>query len=98
MNLFPFIKSDIEEVHHITTYKEYEFDFHNNTLTGRLLEGKEALKMWIYKALLTKRYVYPIYSWVGYTLKSLVDGVVTSMFTSMMKEVVVPKKLHHGQV
>lgn len=63
MNLFPFLRSNIEEAHHITTYKEYEFDLNNNTLTGRLLEGKEALKMWIYKALLTSRYIYPIYSW-----------------------------------
>ena len=63
MSLFPFLKGDIGETKPITTYKEYEFDFINNTLTGKLLEGKEALKMWIYKALLTKRYVYPIYSW-----------------------------------
>lgn len=57
------MRSDIEEEHLITTYKEYEFDFNNSTLTGKILEGKEALKMWIYKALLTSRYVYPIYSW-----------------------------------
>ena len=63
MNLFPFMRSDIGEAQHITTYKEYEFDFNNNTLTGKILEGKEGLKMWIYKALLTPRYVYPIYSW-----------------------------------
>ena len=63
MNLFPFMRSDIEEEHLITTYKEYEFDFNNSTLTGKILEGKEAIKMWIYKALLTTRYVHPVYSW-----------------------------------
>ncbi len=63
MSLFPFIKSDVEEVQHINTYKEYEFDFNNNTLTGKILEGKAALKMWIYKALLIPRYTYPIYTW-----------------------------------
>ncbi len=63
MSLFPFMRNDIEETKLITTYKEYEFDFQNNTLAGRILEGKTALKMWIYKALLTKRYIYPIYSW-----------------------------------
>ena len=62
MSLFPFMKSDIEQVQPITTYKEYEFDFNNNTLTGKILEGKEALKMWIYKALQTARYTHPIYS------------------------------------
>ena len=57
------MRSDTEEVQPIITYKEYEFDFNTNTLIGKLLEGKAALKMWIYKALLTKRYIYPIYSW-----------------------------------
>ncbi len=55
--------SDTEEVQPITTYNEYEFDFNTNTLTGKILEGKTALKMWIYKAFLTNRYIYPIYSW-----------------------------------
>lgn len=63
MSLFPFMRSDIGETKPITTYKEYEFDFNNNILTGKLLKGKAALKMWIYKALLTQRYIYPIYSW-----------------------------------
>ena len=63
MSLFPFIRSDTEQDQIIITYKEYEFDFNNNTLTGKILEGKEALKMWIYKALLIPRYVYPIYTW-----------------------------------
>lgn len=63
MSLFPFMVSDVEEIQLIATYKEYEFDFNTNTLTGKLLEGKEALKMWIYKALLTSRYIHPIYSW-----------------------------------
>ncbi|MBE6022763.1 MAG: DUF2634 domain-containing protein [Cellulosilyticum sp.] len=63
MSLFPFMRSELGEIKPITTYKEYEFDFGNNTLTGKILEGKAALKMWIYKALLTSRYTYPIYSW-----------------------------------
>ena len=63
MSLFPFMRNDVEEIQLIATYKEYEFDFNTNTLTGKLLERKEALKMWIYKALLTPRYIYPIYSW-----------------------------------
>ena len=63
MNLFPYIKNNEEEIQTTTTYKEYEFDFNNNTLTGKQLEEKEALRMWIYKALLTPRYVHPIYTW-----------------------------------
>ena len=57
------MKSKTEQVQPITTYKEYEFDFSTNTLTGKVLEGKESLKMWICKALLTPRYTYPIYTW-----------------------------------
>ena len=73
MSLFPFVRNGIGEAQHITTYKEYEFDFNNNTLTGKLLEVKEALKMWIYKALLTPRYTHPIYSWdYGQNLDELI--------------------------
>ncbi len=64
MSLFPFMINDIADVNQtVTTYKEYEFNFKTGKLTGKILEGKAALKMWIYKALLTKRYIYPIYSW-----------------------------------
>ena len=63
MSLFPFMMSEVEESQAITTYKEYEFDFNSNTLTDKILEGKEALKIWIYKTLLTFRYAHPIYTW-----------------------------------
>ena len=67
------MRSDIGEARHITTYKEYEFDFNNNILTGKVLEGKDALKMWIYKALLTSRYTYSIYAWdYGQDLEELI--------------------------
>ena len=62
MSLFPFMTEQVESKNN-GIYKEYEYDFNTNTLTGKLLKGKEALKMWVYKALLTSRYTYPIYSW-----------------------------------
>lgn len=64
MSLFPFMKVNQEEAL-ITPklHKEYEFDFATGKLTGKLLEGKEALKVWIYKTLLTKRYKHIIYGW-----------------------------------
>ena len=68
MSLFPFMRSVEEQA--IPTpkaYKEYEFNFEAGKLTERLLEGKEALRMWIYKALLTQRYRYTIY-WTGFRL------------------------------
>lgn len=64
MSLFPFMKSVNENVMPpSTTHKEYEFNFDTGKLTGKVLEGKTAIKVWIYKALLTKRYRHDIYSW-----------------------------------
>lgn len=64
MSLFLFLK--VTEENLLTTsqlHKEYELDFATGQLTGRILEGVEALKVWIYKTLLTKRYKHIIYSW-----------------------------------
>ena len=72
MSLFPFMSEQVE-IKNNDTYREYEFDFNTGHLTGKILEGKAALKMWIYKALLTKRYIYPIYSWdYGQDLEELI--------------------------
>lgn len=43
--------------------KEYEIDFVTGQLTGRIVEGKEAVKVWIWLALQTPRYRYYIYTW-----------------------------------
>ena len=72
MSLFPFISEQVESKNN-DTYREYEFDFNTGHFTGKFLEGKEALKMWIYKAFLTNRYIYPIYSWdYGQDLEELI--------------------------
>ncbi|MFQ9696410.1 MAG: DUF2634 domain-containing protein, partial [Zhenhengia sp.] len=64
MSLFPFMKKVEEPTLTIpNTYQEYDFDFETGKLTGKILEGKEALQVWIYKTLLTKRYSHLIYSW-----------------------------------
>ena len=44
-------------------YKEYEIDFSTGQLTGRVVEGIEALKTWMFLALHTDRYFYEQYSW-----------------------------------
>lgn len=73
MSLFPFIRSIEETISIPNTYKEYELDFVAGQLTGEVLEGKEALKVWIYKTLLTKRYKHVIYSWdYGQDLEELI--------------------------
>lgn len=68
MNLFPEltvgISSDPSE--NLPVYREWAYDFENNCFLTRngkyyLVEKKEALKIWIYKAMKTARYRYPAY-------------------------------------
>jgi hypothetical protein len=59
-------------------FKEYAWDFKNNDFLlqdGKfvIVEGKEALKIWIWKALNTARYRYLAYTWnYGNELESLI--------------------------
>lgn len=43
--------------------KEYEIDFDTGQLTGRIVEGLGAIRVWIWLCLKTQRYRFPIYSW-----------------------------------
>ena len=43
--------------------KEYEIDFTTGQLTGRIVEGLDAVKVWVWCCLQTERYRYPIFSW-----------------------------------
>lgn len=66
MGLFPtYIESDAitEETQESKIPKEYEMDFKTGQLTGRIVEGVEAIKVWIWLVLQTPRYRYYIYSW-----------------------------------
>ena len=70
MSIFPEIVSELEEVTmdtELPMLKEYAYNFETNELklkNGKhyLVEGNEALKIWIYKALRTERYRYMAYS------------------------------------
>lgn len=67
MSLFPFVTD--EEIAHVTpevtasSIREYELDFKTGRLTGRIVEGVDALCVWAYLALKAKRYRWVIYSW-----------------------------------
>lgn len=66
MGLFPaYIENDqtIEKSKTRTTPKEYEIDYKTGQLTGRTVEGLEAIKVWIWLVLQTPRYRYYIYTW-----------------------------------
>ena len=66
---FPFAtRTDVTEVVEIPLYKDIAWDFNKDEMiivngNPLILEGNEAIKVWIYKAIKTQRYVYDIYSW-----------------------------------
>ena len=67
MSLFPFVTD--EELDLVTpevtasSIREYGIDFKTGKLTGKIVEGIEALHVWAYLALKAKRYRWVIYSW-----------------------------------
>lgn len=71
MSIFPFIDStsiSTETNDELPMLREYAYDFEKNELLldadGRtyMAEGKEALRIWIFKALITERFHYTAYS------------------------------------
>lgn len=77
MSLFPFIDQEdksesVEQEKKIPV--EYEIEFETGKLTGRTVKGKEAIKVWIYKVLMTERYKHLIYTWdYGVELEELIN-------------------------
>lgn len=66
MGLFPsYIENDItlRAKEKPVVPKEYGIDFKTGQLTGKIVEGKEAIKVWIWIALQTPRYRYYVYTW-----------------------------------
>lgn len=71
MSIFPFISFDEEEIiktNELPLLKEIAIDFKSGVpILGnksfKVVEGKEALKVWIFKALKIDRFQYEIYSW-----------------------------------
>lgn len=74
--MFPFDIEDedveVEEKEE-EVYKEYEIDWETGQLTGRIVEELEAVKVWIYLALQTERYVFEQFTWdYGNELSTLI--------------------------
>lgn len=69
MSIFPFIDPDAigpEESTELPLFQEYAYDYANNRLLLKngqtyLVEGNEALRIWIFKALSTERFRYTAY-------------------------------------
>ena len=90
MSLFPFISNNVDEVkvdNSFPLYKEVAWDFEKDTPViqngdFKIVEGNEAIKVWVYKALLTPRYNYSVYSWdYGSELMDLVGKAYTQSLT-----------------
>ena len=89
MSLFPFVtyKEDIVKNNSFPLYREVAWDFkrdvpilENGDL--KIVEGNEAIKVWVYKALLVPRYNYSIYSWnYGSELMDLIGKAYTPQLT-----------------
>lgn len=71
MSIFPFIdttNTSMDTNDELPMLKEYAYDFENNELLldkdgcTYMVEGNEALRIWIFKALFTERFHYTAYS------------------------------------
>lgn len=87
MSIFPFIDPDVLNGNQDTdlpVFREYAYDYENNALLLRggqtyLVEGNEALRIWIFKALDTERFRYTAYdSDYGSEIHTLIGGPLDS--------------------
>ena len=89
MSLFPFVtyKEDIVKNNSFPLYREIAWDFKRDVPIiengdFKIVEGNEAIKVWVYKALLVPRYNYSIYSWnYGSELMDLIGKAYTPQLT-----------------
>ena len=98
MSIFPFMNIDEVEVNiensnsELPMYYEVGWNYikdepliENNEVV--IVEGNEAIKVWIYKAIKTARYQYPIYSWdYGCEISSLIGQKYTNGLTKSEAE------------
>lgn len=89
MSIFPFISPppNLEESNNFPLYREIAWDFKKNEPIiengeFKIVEGNEAIKTWVYLALLTPNKQYPIYSWdYGSEVKELIGKNYTKALT-----------------
>ena len=98
MSIFPFMNIEDIEVNiennsdELPMYYEVGWNYlkdepliKNNEFV--IVEGNEAIKVWIYKAIKTARYQYPIYSWdYGCEISSLIGQKYTKGLTKSEAE------------
>lgn len=104
---FPFISTtQALSTSSLPTFKMYAWDFETDNFirdeNGNmiLLEGNDALKVWIYKALKTERFVYRAYSWrYGAELKKYIGKVMgVKERQSEMKRMIIECLMVNGYI
>ena len=83
--MFPFDIDEGEEIlteeEDVVEYKEYEIDFKTGQLTGRVVSGIDAVRVWVHLALHTAKYRYEQYSWdYGNELEDLIGQSYTEEY------------------
>lgn len=89
MSIFPFITYEEEQIkiEPLPLYREVAWDFIANDVvlhngSPLIVEGNEAIKVWCYKAILTPRYDYMIYTWdYGTELQELIGKAYSKDLT-----------------
>lgn len=86
MSLLPsFMATEISEntaaAQVLAVPREYGIDFETGQLTGEIVEGIEAVKVWIWCCLKTPRFRFPIYSWqYGTEFEQYIGQVLTDEY------------------
>ena len=98
MSIFPMIQPPAtaeESSQTLPLCKEAAWDYEQNRPIFRrgepvIVTGKEAVKVWIWKALYTARYRYEIYSW---DYGSEFESLIGQAYTPTLKEAEAPRYL-----
>ena len=98
MSIFPMIQPAAEEAaesQELPLYREVAWNFETNTpIFSRgepmIVTGREAVKVWIWKALHTVRYRHEIYSW---DYGSEFESLIGQAYTPELKEAEAPRYL-----
>lgn len=89
------IENDETEV--VTIPKEFGIDFKTGRPTGKIVEGTEAIKVWIWNCLKTQRFRHAIYDWqFGLDLEQYIGNVYPDEYleTDLPNEIEEALKVH----
>lgn len=85
--MYPFVdveEDDTEVESGSDIPREYGINFETGQLTGKIVEGIEAIKVWVWLALQTPRYRYYVYSWdYGNEYEDLIGQGYSEEYTQM---------------